>query len=305
MLAVLDTVPIESVIERTGVRLVGRGRYLRAEDHDSLVVDTEAGCFNWNSRGLHGDAVTWLRRVCNMSFAEARKALEGGVLAGASLAAGQPLPPRKVRQRAPAEPPRPLPLDAAFDPHLKMSAAGWDWWRGEGLTDDAIRSFLVGEMQHRLYGLCYTIPIFNMDGELANVKLRLAEPGKVREFGKYRPLERGRGTHLFNSVILQDGLRHLVVVAGEKKVMVLHGYGVPAVSATGGCGNWQDGWTAALKQVPHIYVAFDDNDEPGADARLARRLGAKLVQVPGKPDDFIRARGRAAFVRLLAEGRRL
>lgn len=299
MLAAIEAVPIEAVIERTGVRLVGRGRYLRGVEHDSLVVDTQVGCFNWNSRGLHGDAITWLRKVCNMSFGEARRMLEGE--AGVSGQA-RTVPRRKV---APAPPAQPLALDVAFDPHLKMSTAGWAWWQGEGMTDDVIRTFLLGELRHLVYGLCYTIPIFDLAGQLANVKLRLAEPDKVRKFGKYRPYESGRGTHLFNSVILQEGLRNVVVVAGEKKVMVLHGYGIPAVSPTGGCGNWRDAWTAAVKAVPNIYVAFDDNDEPRADERLARRLGGVLVDVPGKPDDYIRQHGAAAFVRLLAEGRRV
>jgi len=51
--------------------LRGRGRYLRAENHDSLVVDTHGQAYFWNSQGEQGDVITWVmhRRKCEFKAA--------------------------------------------------------------------------------------------------------------------------------------------------------------------------------------------------------------------------------------------
>src|SRR5574341_267548 len=52
--------PIEAVIEATGVSLQGHGRYLRGQEHDSLVVDCHEEYFVWNSKSENGDVITWM-----------------------------------------------------------------------------------------------------------------------------------------------------------------------------------------------------------------------------------------------------
>jgi len=295
MLDVVARTPIEQVIESSGLHLLGRGRYRRTQEHDSLIVDTHANLFNWNSRDLHGDAVTWLTEVCHLTFQEAKAQLEDGRF-GAAL----PAPVQQVRRRVLTTPP-PLNLELARSLHHRMSPAGRTWWQNEGLPDAVIDRYLLGEYHHPRYGLCYTLPVIEQDAtgepQLVNLRMRLAEPV---EYGKYRPWDHGRGTQLFNRDVLRSAPQGIVVVAGEKKALVLAGYGIEAVSPTGGCGNWLPEWTSILKAVPHRWVAYDPN-EIEAGRKIAQLLAARLALFPDKPDDFILAYGKRAFVSVLWE----
>lgn len=296
-LDIVERIPIEQVIENSGLHLLGRGRYRRAQEHSSLIVDTQANLFNWNSRGLHGDAITWLTQVCRLSFQDAKAQLENG-----RFGAPVHIPVREVRRScAPETPPPPLALELAYSLHRMMSSAGRAWWQREGLTDQVIDRYLLGEYRHPRYGLCYTLPVIEQDAagepQLVNLRMRLAEPGA---YGKYRPWDHGRGTQLFNRDVLRSEPQGIVVVAGEKKALVLAGYGIEAVSPTGGCGNWLDAWTVLLKAVPHRWVAYDPSEMEAA-RKVAQALAARLALFPDKPDDFILAHGKRAFVRVLRE----
>src|SRR3972149_1966367 len=61
--------------------LVGYGRWLRCSDDinnpSSLVIDTEKDVFYYNSRGIVGDALTWLTKVKGYSFEQAKQILNG------------------------------------------------------------------------------------------------------------------------------------------------------------------------------------------------------------------------------------
>ena len=65
--AVKESNAIENVIEQT-FALKGRGRYLRAEAHDSLVVDVFNQCYFWNSQDEQGDVITWVQKRQRMDF---------------------------------------------------------------------------------------------------------------------------------------------------------------------------------------------------------------------------------------------
>jgi 5S rRNA maturation endonuclease (ribonuclease M5) len=58
---------VEDVIAET-FQLHGSGRYLRTEQHDSLVIDTENQYYAWNSRGETGDVIDWIRERQNVGF---------------------------------------------------------------------------------------------------------------------------------------------------------------------------------------------------------------------------------------------
>ena len=61
--------PIEGVIgEDEGLEQKARRRYLRGVEHDSLVVDTHAQYYVWNSQGETGDVFTWLEKRRRMDF---------------------------------------------------------------------------------------------------------------------------------------------------------------------------------------------------------------------------------------------
>jgi DNA primase len=63
---------IQEVIKETGgFSLRGSGNYLKASEHDSLVVNTEQQLFFWNSRGFSGDVISWLEQTQGMDFQQA------------------------------------------------------------------------------------------------------------------------------------------------------------------------------------------------------------------------------------------
>jgi len=53
---------IEDVIQEAGYSLRrSSARYMRAREHDSLVVDVQNQAFFWNSRAMQGDVITWVQ----------------------------------------------------------------------------------------------------------------------------------------------------------------------------------------------------------------------------------------------------
>lgn len=292
--ALLDSLKaqrIDHVIEATGAeyRLARRGHEWRGVEHDSLVVDPEKGLYQWHSRHEAGDVFTWVRNRYGVD-------MFGAVLL---LAATGPLPTAPASAPAvppPTAPPLPLPQDLHLRYHRALDPAARQWWYDQGLTDQGIARFFLGVCDgHGDYGRAYTIPVIE-NGVLVNLRPRLAHPSSKGD--KYRPWDRGRGTHLFNADILTPELGGVVITAGEKKAMVLWEHGIPAVSPTGGCNNWRPAWTTRLRFCRKVYIAYDPTP---AEQDAARKLGedigerAWLVTLPAKPDDFILAEGREAF----------
>lgn len=64
-------VRIEHIISQD-FTLGGRGRFLRARKHDSLVVDTQKQLYYWNSRGESGDHYNWLMAQKGWDFKQAK-----------------------------------------------------------------------------------------------------------------------------------------------------------------------------------------------------------------------------------------
>jgi len=179
-----------------------------------------------------------------------------------------------------------------------LDAAARQWWYAQGVDDEIISRFFLGACDyHPIWRQpTYTIPVI-VGGRLVNVRHRLAQPPTTGD--KYRPERAGLPTELFNSDILTANLGGVVIVAGEKKVLVLARRGLPAISSTAGCGHWRDEWTTRLQFCRKVYIAFDPGEGEAA-VKLAERIGERawVVNLPEKPDDFIlrieRERGFAA-----------
>lgn len=283
--ALKSQIRIEDVIEATGVRLGGHGRYLRAEEHDSLVVDTRAGYYNWNSRGEAGDVFTWLQQRLGLSFLEAKAALERGDYGRASL---------PTSARAPQPVPA-LPPDLHLRYYRNLDDAARAWWYAQGINDAAMSRFFLGVCDyHPLYRqTTYTIPVIEA-GRLLNIRHRLTAAQNPKD--KYRPEMAGLPAALFNADILTPDLGGVVIVAGEKKVIVLWQHGIPAVSSTAGCGHWPSEYTTRLQFCQKVYIAFDPG-ETSAAWKVAEQIGERafVANLPDKPDDYITAAGAQAF----------
>lgn len=278
-------VHIEDVIRRSGVELTGKGRYLRGKEHDSLVVDTQAQMFNFNSRGIHGDVFTWQEEMLHLTFAESARQLEDDCIGQAII------PPAIVWPKEP--PPEPLPQDLHLRLHRQLDDPARCWWHAKGMTDEGIARFFLGVCQHEKWGMAYTIPVISA-GQLVTIRLRLANPSTPAD--KYRPWAHGYLSHLFNGDILTPELAGVVIVAGEIKAAVLWQYGIPAVSSTAGCSHWPDEWTTRLQFCRKVYLAFDPG-ETAAAWKVAEKIGERafVVNLPSKPDDYILVQGEAAF----------
>lgn len=72
-------IPIESIIGSYYTLVPEGPRYLRAREHDSLVVDRQLGRYHWNSRGEWGDVIDFVRREESLGFVEALARLGGDV----------------------------------------------------------------------------------------------------------------------------------------------------------------------------------------------------------------------------------
>lgn len=60
--------PIQDVVAELYPLQRRHGRYLRAQEHDSLVVDTEKQIYSWNSKGETGDVIDWVMRRSGVDF---------------------------------------------------------------------------------------------------------------------------------------------------------------------------------------------------------------------------------------------
>lgn len=59
---------IEELVKEAGFALRGHGRYLRSDEHDSLIVDTHNQAFYWNSKSLNGDVIAWVEHWKRTDF---------------------------------------------------------------------------------------------------------------------------------------------------------------------------------------------------------------------------------------------
>ncbi len=290
--------PIDAVVQRSGAeyRLQRAGHELRGREHDSLIVDPHKGLYQWHSQGEAGDVFNWLMQRHHVDLVTAVLMLANEERRPVVRSAQQTPPPP---QQTPETPP--LPQDLHLRYHRALDPAARQWWYAQGVTDQGIARFFLGVCDDKPeYGRAYAIPVIE-GGKLVNLRLRLAEP-KSGHKDKYRPWARGYGTQLFNRDILTPDLGAVVITAGEKKAVVLWEHGIPAVSPTGGCGNWKPEWTTALQFCRKVFIAYDPTEQPAA-WKLAEQIGdrAFVAQLPDKPDDFITAHGRDAFRRCLAD----
>lgn len=155
-----------------------------------------------------------------------------------------------------------------------------------GYTKKTIEEFNIGWDGQR-----YTIPIYERNGELVNVrryKLNAKEPkDKMRSWGT------GLGSRrLFLSDIL-DRSDTVIITEGETDALLGRQYDLPTMSHTAGAGAWYERWNEEFEgKIVYICYDCDDTGRRGA-RRVARSLEmfAKeiyIISLPlkGKGDDL-------------------
>ena len=158
-----------------------------------------------------------------------------------------------------------------------------------------------------------TIPIRDREGRITF--FRLAKDPQDTSDSPKMLTPSGQGVELYGWERVKMKPEGLVICEGEFDRLVLERHGIPAITSTGGAGVFKPEWAAALKDIPRIWICFDQDE---AGSRGAERVGrliprARLVELPEDvgsggdvTDFFVRlGRNRDDFIQLLREAKAL
>lgn len=229
-------VPVQNIIDRDFELQQSGSRYMRAVEHDSLVIDLETNLFYWNSIGISGNAFTWLTTIRGCSINDALTLLqeESG------------LPFRSNLDRLLNTPRYPYyRLLGAFYERGKYNR---DYWYGRGYSDETIDHFKLGYT-----GKCYTIPIIHQ-GKLLNFQCRTPQK-------RIWSWSRGLGILPFNFEALKETTWILITESAVDAIMCWQ-YGFPAISLIPNALKWDTKYSSYLSSLDKIVLAFD-NDKAG------------------------------------------
>lgn len=298
--AIKDANLIEDVIQQT-FPLRGRGRYLRAEAHDSLVVDVYNQCYFWNSRDEQGDVITWVQKRQRTDFK--------GAVTWLCQRGGLPEPrwgneniqavaTRRVRYEALTVAARQFVRNLRGD----QGQAARDYCHSRGWTDETIQRAGLGFADGDRELLQDAFSMYEIDAASPAAQAAL---GIRAGMLIYPHVEHGRVVYLaarsivekahYNPPVELIGERQLyfnweyqsqgdqvIVVEGQADAITLAQWGIPAIALAGVAVN--QGMLKMLARHKQIYVALDP-DETGVIAarKIADALGP-LVRMVNWPE---------------------
>lgn len=226
--------------------LEGHGNWLRAKDHDSLVIDVKKQLFYWNSQGISGDSFIWLTKIKGFSYDAAKEFLKKNdqKTLYSFIHNVQNLQEVVVYPKL---------VDVFFEEGLNNR----DYWYRRGISDTTIHRFRLGH-----HDGWFTIP-FYQDGLFRDFQMRRDIPSKqIKHYYK------GIGRLLFNSDILRI-TDTVFICEGPTDCLRLIQEGLPAVSHNAGSEGWDDNWFKYFISQKEIIIVYD-NDKAGVN-------GAKIV----------------------------
>ena len=281
-------------------KLQGRGRYLRAVDNDSLVVDTHKQVFYWNSRQESGDIFAWLMLLHGWSFPEA--VTEAARLAGVDPASVKP-------RSASRQPDRPLisrypyPLTAPSQVWQRRArrimaqaqvrprkstgqAALSELVKQRGLTETTIRAAQLGfnptdkydppqrwgfRRGNKIWVAAGLIIPWFIDGKLWRLRIRRPDEALQRTGGPryvsprvYSQQRKRQRDHepLYNADALKAGHPAILVESEIDALTVMQEAPELAIAvATGSTGgSRRPRWLARLALASVVLIAFDADD---------------------------------------------
>lgn len=68
LIARIKNVPIDAVVESTGLHILNRGSKVTTVEHDSLILDLRLNRWWWYSKNEHGDNIAWVMTRKNLDF---------------------------------------------------------------------------------------------------------------------------------------------------------------------------------------------------------------------------------------------
>src|SRR5437867_1047832 len=149
-----------------------------------------------------------------------------------------------------------------------------------GISAEAIDLHLLGWNGSRV-----TIPILDRAGRFAFFKLpkgpndQTASPKMLATPGAHAEL------YGWERVLANP--ERIIICEGEFDRLVVESQGFAAVTSTGGALTFRPTWAEAFREIPQVYICFD-NDGPGLAGaeRVARMIPhAKIIQLPEEVGD--------------------
>jgi len=197
----------------------------------------------------------------------------------------------------------PESLKLAEEYHRNLPQRIRDYLRqARGLSDAIIEQHLLGWNGSRI-----TIPIFDRDGQLAF--FNLAKDPEDKSDSPKMLATPGARAELYNWQTVLAKPEQVIICEGEFDRLVLESRGFAAVTSTGGAATFRPEWADALREIPSIYMCFDNDAAGRAGAERVARLipHARIVRLPEEvghggdvTDFFVRmGRSREEFLRLL------
>lgn len=205
--------------------VVGGGRYKRTLEHDSLVLDTYANTYYWNSRGIGGDTADFMIKFLGLSPSFSHRIAEPSIEIK-----------RIVKKLNP---------DLA-DMYWRMGKRKRSFWYARGYTDEVIDTYKLGYS-----GKYYTIP-FILEGNLDAILLR-------GEYSKWIGEVEGSQLSLFGYDQIEGDT--VLVTESALDVPILRQAGFDAIGRMYGNQVWKNNWNGLLQKY-RVFV-IPDNDSAG------------------------------------------
>lgn len=137
----------------------------------------------------------------------------------------------------------------------------------------------------------YTIPVFNEDGELRNV--RLYNPNKLRTKIWNWGGEGMDPNQIFPASVLKEN-EHVLICEGEWDCLLANDRGFPSVTGTTGAMQWMPKWNRKFEGKDVVLVYDRDETGEAASAKVARELdsSAHSVSIAELPLPFSKKHGQ-------------
>jgi hypothetical protein len=138
-----------------------------------------------------------------------------------------------------------------------------------GLSNETIEKYNVG---YRTDQKRYTIPIYDADGKLINVRGYRMNAAKAED--KLKSVD-GHGSA---ALYLPDALEHdeVILTEGETDALVGREHGLNTMSHTTGAGSFQERW-AVLFDGKTVFVCYDDDEGGSKGAARTASIVAKFA----------------------------
>jgi len=144
-----------------------------------------------------------------------------------------------------------------------------------GIAETVIDLYLLGWNGSRI-----AIPILDRNGEFAFFKLA-RDPDDNTGSPKMLATP-GAHAALYGWERIVVGREQIIICEGEFDRLVLESRGFAAVTSTGGALTFRPEWAEAFRDIPNIFICFDNDDAGHEGAERVAQLipRARIVQLP-------------------------